>query len=212
MAFRSFDPATMTDVERYRFLVNIVVPRPIALVSSVSASGAPNLAPFSFYQAGGSNPPSVVISPTLTAEGGAKDTLLNVSETQEFVICSVTRDMAEQMNRTSVRVPAGESEWGLTCFTQLGSDIVRPARVAESPAQMECKLFTIIRHGDGPSAANYMIGEVVRFHIDDSFLSDELPRSDALAALGRMGGDLYVDTAKSELFRLARPSVRPERP
>lgn len=212
MPFRSFDAAELTPSERYDLLVNLVTPRPIALVSTLSTDGVPNLAPFSFFQVGGSNPPSIMISPTLAKEGREKDTLVNVQSTNEFVINIVTRAMAEQMNSTSYTAEPAVSEWQYTCFTPLDSDAVKPSRVNESPAQFECRLFQLIRHGEGASAANYVIGEVVRFHVDEQYLDGKKPRGEELHTIGRMGGDLYVDTGVPELFRLARPSTPVARP
>ena len=206
MPFRSLEPAQLTPAEQYDLLVNSVTPRPIALVSTLSQNGGPNLAPFSYFQLGGSNPPSLMISPTISPGGTEKDTLVNITATGEFVINIVTRKMVEQMNMTSTRLGPEESEWLLTCFTPLESDLVKPSRVQESPIHMECKLFQIIPHGEGPSAANYIIGEVVKFHVDDEYLDGTKPLGEKLHTVGRMGGDLYIDTAVPELFRLPRPS------
>jgi len=212
MPFRTFDPAELSPSEKYDLLVNLVTPRPIALVSTLSLDGVPNLAPFSFFQVGGSNPPSIMISPTLAREGREKDTLVNVQATEEFVVNIVTREMAEQMNNTSFMADAMVDEWQYTCFTQVASDTVKPMRVGESPAHMECRLFQVIRHGDGSSAANYVMGEVTRFHVDEKYLDGKKPRGEELRTVGRMGGDLYVDTGGPELFRLARPSEPVQRP
>ncbi|MBA3726497.1 MAG: flavin reductase family protein [Armatimonadetes bacterium] len=207
MAFRSFGSVDLSPSECYDMLVNVVTPRPIALVSTVSADGMQNLAPFSYFQLGGTSPPSLMISPTLSPEGTEKDTLVNVSATREFVVNIVTREMVEEMNITSVRVGPTEDEWKLACFTPIASDIVRPPRVAESPVHLECTVFKIIRHGDGPSASNYVIGEVVRFHVDDAMLEGQMMLAEKLHTVGRLGGDNYIDTGVPERFRLARPST-----
>ena len=207
MAFRSFGSVDLSPSECYDMLVNVVTPRPIALVSTVSADGMQNLAPFSYFQLGGTSPPSLMISPTLSPEGTEKDTLVNVSATREFVVNIVTREMVEEMNITSARVGPTEDEWKLACFTPIASDIVRPPRVAESPVHLECTVFKIIRHGDGPSASNYVIGEVVRFHVDDAMLEGQMMLAEKLHTVGRLGGDNYIDTGVPERFRLARPST-----
>lgn len=188
-------------------LVNVVTPRPIALVSTISNEGAPNLAPFSYFQLGGTSPPSLMISPTLSPEGTEKDTLVNVTATAEFVVNIVTREMAEEMNITSTRIGPTESEWMLSCFSPIPSDMVGPARVAESPVHLECKVFTIVRHGEGPSASNYVIGEVVKFHVDEAALDGQKILAERLHTVGRLGGDNYIDTGVPERFRLARPST-----
>jgi len=206
MAFRSFGTSDLSLSERYDVLVNVVTPRPIALVSTISADGMPNLAPFSYFQLGGTSPPSLMISPTLSPDGIEKDTLVNVSDTGEFVVNIVTREMVEEMNITSIRVGPTENEWKLACFTPMAPDIVQPARVAESPVHLECTVFKIIRHGDGPSASNYVIGEVVRFHLDEALLDGRRIMGERLHTIGRLGGENYIDTGVPEQFRLARPS------
>jgi len=186
----------MTASEAYTLLTSIVQPRPIAFVSTVSAQGVFNLAPFSFFMAGGSNPPSVCYSPVLNGAGEEKDSLRNVRETGEFVVNTVDRAMAVGMNAASASLAPHESEWELSGFTPMPSDLVRPPRVAESHAQMECRLFDIVAHGSGPTAARYVIGEVVRLHI----------REDVFETIARMGGSEYFDTATGERFGLNRPS------
>jgi flavin reductase (DIM6/NTAB) family NADH-FMN oxidoreductase RutF len=203
MAFRTLQASSLPAADAYRILVNVITPRPIALVSTISAGGAPNLAPFSYFQLGGSNPPSLMISPTLTREGGEKDTLANIKATGEFVVNIVNRAMVEQMNATSARLAPGENEWSLTCFTPEKSLLVRPDRVEQSPVQLECKVFQIVNHGE----ANYVIGEVVAFHLEEQYLDGDRPLGEKLRTVGRMGGDLYIDTGIPELFRLARPSA-----
>src|SRR5262249_49639149 len=158
--------------DRYAAILPCVGPRPIAFVSSLSASGAPNLAPFSFFNMGGANPASLVFCPTTTRNETEKDTLLNVQETREFVIAVVTRDMAERVNAASYEYPRGTSEWEKAGFTPRPATKVKPALVAESPVNFECRLFQVVRHGDGPVTANYVIGEVVMCHYDEAILTD----------------------------------------
>ena len=161
--FISYDFQAMPPRESYALLTTFVQPRPIAFVSTISAQGILNLAPFSFFMAGGSNPPSVCYSPTLNSKGQEKDSLRNVRETREFVINTVHFEMAEEMNATSASFAPDVSEWDGTQFEKLPSEVVKPPRVAESFAQMECRLFEVVAHGDGPTAARYVIGEVLRF-------------------------------------------------
>ncbi len=181
--------------EAYALLAAVVQPRPIAFVSTLGADGVANLAPFSFFMAGGSNPPSLCFSPTLDAKGGEKDTLRNIREAGEFTVNAVDRRMAYGMNAASAALARHESEWEPSGFTPLESELVRPARVAESPAQMECRLFSIVAHGHGPSAARYVIGEVLRLHL----------RDEPFHPLARLGGPDYLDLANGERFALPRP-------
>ena len=182
--------------EAYALLTRVVQPRPIAFVSTVSLTGVHNLAPFSFFMAGGSNPPSVCFSPVLSGGGVEKDTLRNIRDTEEFVVNTVDRTMAQGMNATSASLQPHESEWDLAGFTPQPSELVRPPRVAESLAQMECRLFEIVPHGEGPTAARYVIGEVLRLHL----------KADGFGTIARMGGPDYIDSATGERFSIQRPT------
>ena len=163
----------MAPHEAYRTLLHCVAPRPIAFTSTLSADGRPNLAPFSYFMAGGANPCSVVISPTTTRTGEHKDTLKNIEATGEYVINVVTYSIRDKMNQTSAPYPFGVSEWEKAGFTAANSVIVKPARVLECPLALECKLFKVVPHGDGPLSANYVIGEVVCIHISNALLDEE---------------------------------------
>jgi flavin reductase (DIM6/NTAB) family NADH-FMN oxidoreductase RutF len=133
----------------HRLLLHCVAPRPIAFVSTVFADGKPNLAPFSYFMAGGANPPSVVVSPLTDRDGEPKDTLRNIQETREYTISVVTYPMQERMNHTSTEFPYGVSEWEEASFERADSAHVRPPWVAESPKAIECRLFQIVPHGNG---------------------------------------------------------------
>jgi flavin reductase (DIM6/NTAB) family NADH-FMN oxidoreductase RutF len=189
----------------YRTLVDVVTPRPIAWVTSVDPAGRVNLAPFSFFNAFGANPPVVVFSPTTRRDGTRKDTLLNVESTGEFVLNAATEPLAELVNLSSKELPRGESEVDLTGLTLLPSTRVRVPRVAEAAVNMECVVRQILPVGDGPLAANLVIGEVVVIHVDDRFL-DPSGRVDPLKlrTIGRLGGDDYCRT--TDLFRMKRPT------
>lgn len=191
-------------VDVYHLLVGVVTPRPIAWVSTVDIAGRVNLAPFSFFNAFGANPPVVVFSPTLRRDGTKKDTLLNIEATGEFVVNAAVARLAEQLNLTSKELPPGTSEVELAGLHTAPSARVKPPRIAESPVHLECKLRQIISIGDGPISANLVIGEVVTIHVDDAVL-DENGRVDPrkLQTIARLGGDFYCRT--SDLFELKRP-------
>ncbi|MFO0936449.1 MAG: flavin reductase family protein [Gemmataceae bacterium] len=188
----------------YQHLVSVVTPRPIAWVSSVSPAGVVNLAPFSFFNTFGANPPIVVFSPTNKRDGSSKDTLRNVTATGEFVVNIVTASLAEQANRTSKELPPDESEIPLAGLHVTPSSLVKPPRVAESPVNLECKVRQIIPCGTGAIAANLVIGEVVMMHIADDML-DGHGRVDPrkLKTVARLGQDFWCHT--SDLFELKRP-------
>jgi flavin reductase (DIM6/NTAB) family NADH-FMN oxidoreductase RutF len=188
----------------YQLLVGIVTPRPIAWVTSIDPSGQVNLAPFSFFNAFGANPPVVVFSPTLRRDGSKKDTLRNVEATGEFVLNAAVESLAQQVNESSRELPYGESEVELAGLSLRPSLRVKPPRIAESPTHLECKLLQIVPIGTGPLAGNLVIGEVVTIHVDDAVL-DEQARVDPrkLKTIARLGGDNYCRT--SDLFQMRRP-------
>jgi flavin reductase (DIM6/NTAB) family NADH-FMN oxidoreductase RutF len=204
--FIQVDPRTLNPQEAYRLLLHCVSPRPIAFVSTLAPDGAPNLAPFSFFMAGGANPPSVVISPTTFRTGEPKDTLRNIQATGEYTISVVTYAMREKMNRASAEFPYGVSEWEEAGFAPAPSALVRPAWVAESPLSIECRLFQVVSHGEGASAANYVIGEVVYFHLAKRlFEGDQLdPRR--VDYIARMGDAWYARADSEAMFALPRPA------
>lgn len=199
------DVATAAILDVYPLLVGVVAPRPIAWVTSIDRQGRVNLAPFSFFNAFGANPPVVVFSPTRRRDGSRKDTLLNVEATGEFVINVAVESLAEQVNLSSKELPPGESEVELTGLTLMPSMKVKPPRLAESPVNLECRLRQIIPIGDGPIAANLVIGEIVAFHVDDTVL-DERSRVDPrkLRPIARLGGDYYCRA--TDLFEMKRPT------
>lgn len=206
MSHKSLDPQELGPRASYQLLNACVAPRPIAFVSTLSPEGLPNLSPFSYFMAGGANPPSVVISPLGSRTGAKKDTLINIEATQEWTVSVVTYAMAERMNAASASFPYGVSEWDHTGFQPSTSDLVKPAFVAESPMALECRLFQIVRHGPGPLSANYCIGEIVRFHIAEELLTDngtvDAERVDYIA---RMSADWYARANSTAMFALVRP-------
>lgn len=197
--WQSFDPGSMKTKELYELLVACVVPRPIGWISTVSQSGIRNLAPFSFFGLGGVFPPSLIYSPGFKRGGVPKDSMRNVQETGEFVVNLVDRRLAASMGITAMEVPPEEDEWMLSGVQPAPSDIVRPERVAESPASFECKVFEIVRHGVGSA---YVIGEIVRIHIRDDINFREVSPAATLPLVGRLGADDYIDLQVPEYFKL----------
>jgi flavin reductase (DIM6/NTAB) family NADH-FMN oxidoreductase RutF len=207
---REFDLSAAGFRESYQLLTRVVSPRPIAFVSTLSAEGKGNLAPFSYFNLGGASPPSVVFSVLNDRFGKEKDTLLNIRETGEYVINVVTRPMAEKMNLTSANFPRGVNEFEQAGFTQVPSRLVAPPRVGESPVAMECRLYTLVPHGEGPLAGHYVIGQVLLVQVDETLL-DEKGRPDPprIGFLGRMGGDWYDHASGDSLFTMPRPPDLP---
>jgi flavin reductase (DIM6/NTAB) family NADH-FMN oxidoreductase RutF len=201
----TIDVAGASVVEVYRTLVEVVTPRPIAWVTSADPEGRVNLAPFSFFNAFGANPPVVVFSPTRRRDGTKKDTLLNVEATGEFVLNAAVEPLAEQVNLSSKELPRGVSEVELIGLTLRPSARVRVPRIAEAPVNLECRVLQIIPVGDGPLAANLVLGEVVMIHVDDGILAPSGrvdPRK--LRTIGRLGGSDYC--RMTDLFAMERPS------
>jgi flavin reductase (DIM6/NTAB) family NADH-FMN oxidoreductase RutF len=188
----------------YQMLVGLVTPRPIAWVTTISARGIVNLAPFSFFNTFGANPPVVVFSPTLKRDGGKKDTLVNIETNGEFVINASTEKHAELINMSSRMLLSDESEVELVGLSTLKSDKVRPPRLTETPFALECKLMQIIPVGHGPISANLVIGEIVTMHIDDAVLDDKgHPDPRKLKSIARLGGEYWCRT--QDLFQMERP-------
>jgi flavin reductase (DIM6/NTAB) family NADH-FMN oxidoreductase RutF len=206
-AMRTYDPAACEPRQVYKLMTGIIVPRPIALVSTVDANGVANLAPFSFFSGVGSAPPTVLFCPTLRSGAGTlqerKDTLRNVEETAEFVVNVVSSAISDAANTTAAEVAPEVDEFQLAGLTPLASEVVRPPRVAESPAHMECKLLQVIYTGRSAASGVIVLGEVVRFHVRKDLESDFRVDPAGLDAVGRMAGNTWVRT--HERIELVRP-------
>ena len=191
----------------YRVLTGVVVPRPIAFVSTVSADGVANLAPFSFFNAVAPDPPTVIFSSSRHAGRKDKDTLTNVEATGEFVVNVVVDDIAEAMNRTAAEYPAEANEFAIAGLTEAPSSIVKAPRVAESPVNMECRLNRVIDIGEGDHQHGLVIGEVVLLHIRDDLIDGHRINHHRLKPTGRLAGSMYCHTA--DTFEMVRPVYEP---
>ena len=197
------DPSSVPPPTAYKLIVGAVVPRPIAFVSTISTDGVYNLAPFSFFNGVCADPPVVLFCPM--NRNPSKDTLINVRATGEFVINIVSEEIADKMNVCSGDYPHGEDEFKISGLTPVPSGLVRPPRVLESHVNMECKLMQIVEASSKPWGGNIVIGEVVRFHVDDTVLDGEYIDPAKLRAIGRMGGAEYSRTR--DRFEMIRPTV-----
>lgn len=198
------EPSPANALDAYHLLVGLVTPRPIAWVTTVSPTGVVNLAPFSFFNAFGANPPVVVFSPTNKRDGSKKDTLRNVEAGGEFVVNVSVADLAETVNLTSRELPPDQSEVELAGLHTTPSLKVKPPRVTESPAALECRVLQIMPVGTGAIAGNLVIGEVVMIHIADEVLDPSgRPDPRKLRTVARLGGDFWCHT--SDLFEQKRP-------
>ncbi len=200
------DPQEMGVRDFYLHMVRLIMPRPIAWVSSISGSGIQNLAPYSFFNGVGANPPTLMFCPVNRRDGSKKDSLLNIEETGEFVVNVVPFATAEVMNQTSAEYPHEVSEFDACSLTPVASSRVAPPRLKESTASFECQLHLAMQLGSGPVGANLVIGRIVLVHVDDHVLDDEgLADPAKLDLVGRMGGATYSRT--TDRFDLPRPSL-----
>src|SRR5262249_48994006 len=152
------DPAASPWNRFYRLLTDVVQPRPIALVSSVDATGRSNLAPFSFFNAVCAKPPILAFSPMRQGKTGSmKDTLNNIRSQREYVIATVTEDLVQRVNQASFEYGPEVSEFDAAGFTKLPAEKIRPALVADSPVNFECILKDILEYGDGPGGGALVV-------------------------------------------------------
>lgn len=201
---RTLDPAQIAAPDIYKLMIGMIVPRPIAFVSTLDAAGIRNLAPFSYFTACSSNPPVVCFCASVrTGPRPHKDTLENIRATGEFVVNIVSEEIAEQMNLCSAEVPPEIDEFELSGLTPMASDLVKPPRVAESKVQIECRLRQILVISEEPGGGSLVLGDVLSFHIEESLLDGYKIDPEKLKAIGRMGGPTYVRTR--DRFEMQRP-------
>lgn len=190
----------------YKLMIGLIVPRPIAFVSSASPDGVLNLAPFSFFTGISANPPVICFCPMVRAsDGSTKDTLRNIESTREFVVNIVSEDFVEPMNVCSTEFPPEVNEFEKSGLTPIPSDLVKPPRVKESRINLECNLVQIVTVSSKPLGGSIVLGEVLRFHVDDRLIDDFKIDPDKLKPVGRMGGPTYTRT--TDRFDLIRPKA-----
>jgi flavin reductase (DIM6/NTAB) family NADH-FMN oxidoreductase RutF len=185
----------------YQLLIGIIVPRPIAFVTTVGRDGRHNAAPFSFFAGLSGAPPLLGISINLRG-GEPKDTLANIRASREFVVNVVNEDLAARMVQTSGEWPENVDELSLTGLTPIPSDVVKVPRIAESPIHLECRLEREVDLG----RTTFVIGEVVRAHVSDDVLTDGRVDAIKLRPLGRLGSDEY--SVVREVVHFPRPKVQ----
>lgn len=204
---KTVKPGTIPTAELHAYMLASIAPRPICFASTVDENGNPNLSPFSFFNAFGSNPPLLVFSPARRVRDNTiKHTLENVLATREVCINVVTYDMVQQVSLASTEYERGVNEFEKAGFTPLPSQLIKPFRVKESPVQIECKVNDIIETGTEGGAGNLVICEIVMMHIADTIL-DEKGKIDQLKLplVARLGGDWYSKVTPESLFEVAKP-------
>ena len=185
----------------YRLLASTIVPRPIALVTTLGPGGAVNAAPFSFFNMVGSSPPVIALGIANREPGAAKESRANIERAGEFVVNLVDEALAEAMNVCAIDFPDGGGELEQAGLTAAPSTKVGPPRIAESPVNLECRLHAVVPIGEN----RIVLAEVVHLHIRDEFVDPERlhVRTPDLKLIGRMhGGGWYART--SDLFDMPR--------
>lgn len=201
------DPKEIKTSLLHSYMLSAVAPRPIAFASTIDQEGNPNLAPYSFFNAFGSKPATLVFSPARRVRDNTlKHTLENIRENREVVINVVNYDMVQQASLASTEYPKGVNEFVKAGFTSIPSERIRPFRVKESPVQMECKVVDIVEMGQEGGAANLIICEILLMHIHESIL-DEDKKIDVhkIDLVARMGGDYYCRASGPAIFSVPKP-------
>ena len=204
---RVIDPAATPTKDLHQYLVGVVAPRPIAFVSTVDENGQANLAPYSFFNCFSSNPPMLVFSSNRrVADNTTKDTLHNIEVTKEAVVNVVNYGIVRQMAVASINYPSDINEFEKAGLTPVPSEVVKPFRVKESPAQMECKVKQIIPLGEDGGAGHLILCEIVRMHISEEVL-DEKGRINPhkMDLMGRLGRAFYVRASGESIHRIYQP-------
>lgn len=207
-------PDELDPRDRYKLMIGCIVPRPIALVSTVGADGRVNLAPFSFFNGVGSDPMTILFCPVNRTDGGEKDTLRNCKPraeggTGEFVVSAAFEAIAREIAAAAEPLPYGESEFDLTGLATAASVRVRAPRVASSPWAFECETVQVVRTNPGRAAGgNVVIGRVVHVHVDDALVDARFHVDpERLRAVGRMGGIGYARTRERYEMPLGRAAL-----
>ncbi len=191
----------------FMLLLQSVAPRPIAFASTIDKDGIPNLAPFSFYNAFGVNPSTLIFSPSQRGrDNTTKHTLDNIKDIPEVVLNTVSFDMVYQMSLTGTEYPKQVNEFEKAGFTAIPSHIIKPFRVKESKIQYECKVRDIIETSGKPGSGNLVICEIVKIHINENIFNENGDVDpNKLDLVGRLGGNYYVRCSNNALFTIPKP-------
>lgn len=201
------DFTTMDRRTAYFWMASTIAPRPVAWVSTVSADGIANLAPFSFFQMITPHPPTLMICPQHNGDGSLKDTAQNIQATGEFTVSLVPFALVHQMNETSFSFAHGTSEFDAVGVLAAPSSVVAPARVAGSPMSFECRTSGFTLHPAAQPTCAIILGEVVAAHADESIVgADGIIDPVKLDLVSRMGADWYGRTNSLDNFTLPRPA------
>ena len=198
----TFDVAELGNQNAYNLLTTALVPRPIAWVSTVSAEGTPNLAPYSFFNAVASDPPTVMFAPGAKTDGLPKDSLQNARDTGEFVVNLADEPLAEALNETSAAWAHGVDEFAQTGLAAVPSSLVRPPRVAAAPVALECRVSQLVPVAG--SGSTLVLGQVLAIHVRRDLLGEDgLIVAERYRPVARLGRDEYSTLGR--VFSLTRP-------
>ena len=200
-------PSEYSSRDLHHRLIESIMPRPIAFASTIDKKGKANLSPFSFFNAFGVNPSTLIFSPSRRSINNSnKHTFDNIREVPEVVINVVTYEMVEQMSLSSADFEKGINEFVKSGLTMLESDFIKPFRVQESPVQFECKVRDVIETGKKGGAANLIICEILAMHIDEKVMDkDGSINYEKIQLIGRLGKDYYCKAFGDGIFEVQRP-------
>ena len=204
---KTLDINTIDNRQLYGFLTSAIIPRPIALVSTIDKEGRVNLSPFSYFNCVSTRPPILMIAPVRKArDGGQKDTFFNLKEVGECVINLTNFSMVEQMSLTSAPYERGINEFEKAGFTEEKSLFVKAPRLMESPVAFECKVTQIIELGESGGAGNVIFCEILTIHVSDEVMDEKGNINPyKLDAVARLGGNLYSRVTPESIFEIQKP-------
>ena len=203
-----YDPAKHPFSETHKLMIGSIVPRPIALVSTISNDGINNLAPFSYFNGVCSKPPTIMFAPARRGwDGKEKDTLINIRDTKEFSINIVSEDIGEKMVKCSTDYEKEIDEYSESGLSPLPSKKIKPPIVSESKISLECILNQIVQIGKDDAGSGFIvIGTIILFHIDDEVYDNGRIILDKLQPLGRVAGNGYVRSTNAfDIIRTIKP-------
>jgi len=203
-------PGEPSDKRFFQLLTGSIAPRPIALASTIDKEGRPNLAPFSFFNFFGSDPPLLIFSPiTSVRRGSAKHTLENIYETMEVTINMVCYAMIRQTSLAACEYPKEVNEFRKSGFTPLASHIIKPWRVKESPVNYECSVQRVIETGPAGGAGNLVVCEVLLIHVREDILAEDgYIDPHKIDLVGSMGLNYYCRASGSAVHIIPKPNNR----
>ena len=203
-----YDPSEHPFQKTHKIMTGSIVPRPIALVSTISNNGQNNIAPFSYFNGVCSKPPTIMFAPGRRGwDGLEKDTIINIRKTKEFVVNIVSESFGEQMVACATDYDSDIDEFEISKLSPVKSEKLSCPRLLEAKISFECKLNQIVEIGDGTAGSGFIvIGTIVLFHIDDDIYDDGHINLGKVNPIGRLAGNWYTRTNnKFEIIRKIKP-------